>query len=97
MSITLFQAPAARVTATRPSVIALHCSGVDYWSGPGAWSATPSPTKVITEQLPNLLPNCRTAVVDDAGHMGPMTYAAKVSSLVVRHIDAIEAREALVA
>ena len=117
---------------------------VDYWNGPGAWSAmpvglqnalirwapmapldftalideptlaadyhlldfpvlvlrgehAPSPTRVIAEQLPNLLPNCRTAVIEGAGHMGPITHAAKVSSLIVRHIAAIEAREALVA
>ena len=57
----------------------------------------PLPTRVIAERLPELLPNCGTTVVDGAGHMGPITHASKVSSLIVRHIAATESREALVA
>jgi hypothetical protein len=58
MSITLFQAPAARVSATAAK-------------------------------------RHRFALL--RGNRRSVTHAAKVSSLIVRHIAAIEAREALVA
>ena len=57
----------------------------------------PLPTRVIAEQLPKLLPNCLTAVIAGAGHMGPITHAREVSSMIVRHIAAMTSPEALVA
>jgi pimeloyl-ACP methyl ester carboxylesterase len=59
----------------------------------------PAPTRLIAEMLPALLPAARLEVAAGAGHMGPITHAAQVSALIVRHIDeialpAIEAKSA---
>jgi pimeloyl-ACP methyl ester carboxylesterase len=51
----------------------------------------PRPTRVIAETLPRLLPAARLAVVDGAGHMGPLTHADAVSAYMAAHIDATEA------
>jgi hypothetical protein len=50
----------------------------------------PLPTRVIAEGLSHLLPACRLSSVDGAGHMGPLTHAAEVSALIVRHVEAAE-------
>ena len=49
----------------------------------------PAPTRLIAEMLPALLPAARLEVATGAGHMGPITHAAQVSALIVRHIDEI--------
>lgn len=46
----------------------------------------PTPTRKIAEMLPNLLPNVRTVVIDDAGHMGPITHAEAVAAEIARLI-----------
>jgi pimeloyl-ACP methyl ester carboxylesterase len=137
----------AEVTGAASSIVSGIVNGdyrgsvtsfVDYWNGPGAWSALrpslqsalirwapkgplefhallhdptpaeayravdvpalilrgehgPMPTRVIAESLSTLLPSCRVAVVDGAGHMGPVTHAAAVSELIVRHIAEVDA------
>jgi len=50
----------------------------------------PRPTHLIAETLPKLLPTARLAVVDGAGHMGPLTHADAVSTLMAAHIGAVE-------
>lgn len=106
---------------------------VDYWNGPGSWSAlrpavrsalirsapklplefralmddptpaeayaalkcpvllmrgehAPLPTRTVWEGLREILPFTRSAIIDGAGHMGPVTHKAEVSALIVRHI-----------
>jgi pimeloyl-ACP methyl ester carboxylesterase len=46
----------------------------------------PSPTRIITECLQELLPVSRTRVIDNAGHMGPLTHAPEVARLIAQHI-----------
>ena len=46
----------------------------------------PAPTRAIAERLPMLLPTARLAVVEGAGHMGPVTHADKVNAAIVQHI-----------
>jgi len=48
----------------------------------------PRPTRIIAEALSQLLPDNRLAVIDGAGHMGPLTHASEVSRLIVQHIAA---------
>jgi pimeloyl-ACP methyl ester carboxylesterase len=48
----------------------------------------PSPTRLIAERLMHLLPAARLAVLDRAGHMGPVTHASEVSIQIARHIAA---------
>ena len=48
----------------------------------------PKPSRLIAHALSDLLPNGRLAVVDRAGHMGPLTHAADVSRLIANHIAA---------
>jgi pimeloyl-ACP methyl ester carboxylesterase len=38
-----------------------------------------------------LLPAARLAIVEGAGHMGPLTHADKVNAIIVRHIAEAEA------
>jgi pimeloyl-ACP methyl ester carboxylesterase len=51
----------------------------------------PAPTRVIAENLSELLPTSRLTVIDGAGHMGPLTHAPEISALIVRHIIDAEA------
>jgi pimeloyl-ACP methyl ester carboxylesterase len=51
----------------------------------------PHPARLIAELLSTILPNARLAVVDGAGHMGPLTHAAAVNALVDGHMDAADA------
>ena len=51
----------------------------------------PTPTRVIAEVLSDLLPACRLIAIAGAGHMGPLTHAPEVSTLIVRHIADAEA------
>jgi pimeloyl-ACP methyl ester carboxylesterase len=51
----------------------------------------PRPTRTIAELLPTLLPAAHLAVLDGAGHMGPLTHAAAVNGLIVDHVRAAEA------
>jgi pimeloyl-ACP methyl ester carboxylesterase len=50
----------------------------------------PRPTRKISEALPGMLPRANLAVVDGAGHMGPLTHGPVVSELIVAHIRAAE-------
>jgi pimeloyl-ACP methyl ester carboxylesterase len=49
----------------------------------------PSPTRIIAERLQDLLPKSRMTVVDEAGHMGPLTHAVEVSRLIAQHIISV--------
>lgn len=51
----------------------------------------PVPTRAIAERLPMLLPAARLAIVEGAGHMGPLTHADKVNAIIVRHIAEADA------
>jgi pimeloyl-ACP methyl ester carboxylesterase len=51
----------------------------------------PAPTRLIAEKLPRLLPDARLEVIAGAGHMGPLTHAAKVNALILRHIAEVQA------
>jgi pimeloyl-ACP methyl ester carboxylesterase len=51
----------------------------------------PIPTRAIAERLPMLLPAARLAIVEGAGHMGPLTHADKVNAAIVRHIAEADA------
>jgi pimeloyl-ACP methyl ester carboxylesterase len=56
----------------------------------------PSPTRIITECLQELLPVSRTRVIEDAGHMGPLTHAPEVARLIAQHIvEAMSKRAAV--
>jgi len=46
----------------------------------------PTPTRMISRFLGDLLANCQLIVVGGAGHMGPLTHAPEVSGLIVRHL-----------
>ena len=48
----------------------------------------PAPTRLIAERLAHLLPAARLAVLDRAGHMGPITHASEVNGEIARHIAA---------
>jgi pimeloyl-ACP methyl ester carboxylesterase len=50
----------------------------------------PLPTRMIAEVLPTLMPAARLAVVEGAGHMGPLTHAAAVNALIAARIGAVE-------
>lgn len=50
----------------------------------------PRPTRKIAEVLPYMLPRADLAVVDGAGHMGPLTHGSVVSELIAAHIRAAE-------
>ena len=51
----------------------------------------PRPTQLIAEILTKLLPAARLAVVEGAGHMGPLTHADAVSTCMAAHISAAQA------
>jgi pimeloyl-ACP methyl ester carboxylesterase len=51
----------------------------------------PVPTRAIAERLPMLLPTARLAIVEGAGHMGPLTHAEQVNAAIVRHIAEADA------
>jgi len=53
----------------------------------------PTPTRVISESLPELLPDSRLGVVGGAGHMGPLTNASEVAALIAGHIGAAGPRK----
>jgi pimeloyl-ACP methyl ester carboxylesterase len=50
----------------------------------------PRPTRKIAEVLPYLLPSAELAVIDGAGHMGPLTHGSIVGELIAAHIRAAE-------
>jgi pimeloyl-ACP methyl ester carboxylesterase len=50
----------------------------------------PRPTRKIAETLPFMLPHADLAVVDGAGHMGPLTHGAVVGELIAAHIRAAQ-------
>jgi pimeloyl-ACP methyl ester carboxylesterase len=50
----------------------------------------PRPTFTIAERLASMLPDAHLAVVDGAGHMGPITHASAVAQLIAAHIRAVQ-------
>lgn len=46
------------------------------------------PSRMIAEQLAALLPRARLAVVQGAGHMGPVTHAEEVAAAMAGHVRA---------
>lgn len=50
-----------------------------------------TPSRMIAERLSHLLPACRLMAIDGAGHMGPLTHAPEVSTLMAQHIVTAEA------
>jgi pimeloyl-ACP methyl ester carboxylesterase len=48
----------------------------------------PRTTRKIAEMLPSMVPEARLAVIDGAGHMGPLTHGAVLSELIAAHIGA---------
>jgi pimeloyl-ACP methyl ester carboxylesterase len=48
----------------------------------------PRPTRTIAEMLPSMMPEARLAIIDGAGHMGPLTHGSAVSELIAAHIAA---------
>ena len=46
----------------------------------------PAPTRVIAHRLSAVCPAARLAIVAGAGHMGPLTHAVAVQSLMIEHI-----------
>jgi pimeloyl-ACP methyl ester carboxylesterase len=48
---------------------------------------SPRPSCVVAQCLAELLPNSKLAVVPGAGHMGPISHAAEICALAVRHIS----------
>jgi pimeloyl-ACP methyl ester carboxylesterase len=50
----------------------------------------PRPTRKIAEVLPDMMPSAELAVVDGAGHMGPLTHGSVVSELIAAHIRVAE-------
>jgi pimeloyl-ACP methyl ester carboxylesterase len=51
----------------------------------------PGPTRLIADYLQRLLPASRLAVIDRAGHMGPITHACEVNGAIARHIAEVAA------
>jgi pimeloyl-ACP methyl ester carboxylesterase len=50
----------------------------------------PAPTRLIAEVLLTLLPDACLADITGAGHMGPLTHAAEVNAVIVRHLAATD-------
>jgi pimeloyl-ACP methyl ester carboxylesterase len=50
------------------------------------------PSRIIADQLAELLPDSRLLVIEGAGHMGPFTQASKVAALIAHHITTIDAQ-----
>ena len=50
----------------------------------------PRPTRKVADALADILPRAELAVVDGAGHMGPLTHGLIVSELIAAHIRAAE-------
>jgi pimeloyl-ACP methyl ester carboxylesterase len=49
----------------------------------------------VTQVLADLLPDVRTASVDGAGHLSPISHTAAVNRLIVEHIGECTAAAAL--
>jgi pimeloyl-ACP methyl ester carboxylesterase len=54
----------------------------------------PLPCRLIAEALLRLLPDAQSMIVKGAGHMGPLTHALEVSTLIALHIVDAEVRTA---
>jgi pimeloyl-ACP methyl ester carboxylesterase len=53
----------------------------------------PPPTRIIADTLPSLLQDGRLEIIDNAGHMGPLTHPAEVNPLIARHLaEAMDCR-----
>ncbi len=48
------------------------------------------PSRMIAGKLAETFANCRYAIVDGAGHMGPFTHADAVNALIAEHIEGSE-------
>lgn len=49
------------------------------------------PSRAVIARLCEILPDCRVAVVDGAGHMGPFSHADEVNELIRAHVATVEA------
>jgi pimeloyl-ACP methyl ester carboxylesterase len=52
----------------------------------------PQPSRLIADTLWAVLPDAELAVIDGAGHMGPLTHSGVVSRAMARHIAATQSR-----
>ena len=50
------------------------------------------PSRLIADSLWAIMPSAELAVIEGAGHMGPMTHSGIVSRAIARHITAIHSR-----
>jgi pimeloyl-ACP methyl ester carboxylesterase len=57
----------------------------------------PEPTRLIAERLPIMLGDARLAIVEGAGHMGPLTHAVAVNRLIAAHLAARRIRPVVAA
>jgi pimeloyl-ACP methyl ester carboxylesterase len=53
---------------------------------------TPLPTRMTSQVVAEMLPNCQDAVIAEAGHMGPVTHRDEVTNLFTRFLEDQEAR-----
>jgi hypothetical protein len=49
----------------------------------------PAPTRILAERLAQILPLGRLRTVEGCGHMGPVTHADRVMSLMAAHIETV--------
>ena len=48
------------------------------------------PSRMITGKLAETFADCRLAIIDGAGHMGPFSHAEAVNALIAEHIEAVD-------
>lgn len=56
-----------------------------------AGGRSPAAARRVVALLAGALPRAQTLVLEDAGHMGPLTHAERVNAAIVAHIDAADA------
>jgi pimeloyl-ACP methyl ester carboxylesterase len=52
---------------------------------------SPAAARRVVALLAAALPHARTLVLEDAGHMGPLTHAERVNAAIVAHVDTADA------
>lgn len=55
-------------------------------------SEAPAPTRMVASGLAAMIPSAVRAVIDGAGHMGPVTHAETVAEAMAAHVRRAEAR-----
>lgn len=56
-----------------------------------AGGRSPAAARRVVALLAGAMPRARTLVLEDAGHMGPLTHAERVNAAIVAHVDAADA------